>query len=132
MGRQGSSLHDMQQVCSSRLTQSGSVFFDPCEAFEFVSDDESDPSDLASGDGGGSAANMSSHLSPRHLPAEESKSHSRNPHTHGQPPHHVFENLNVLSGGSSVKGLSENNIGVEALKQRIEAFDEITASKVCQ
>lgn len=132
MGRNIIVLRDMQQrVCSKRLTESGSVFFDPCEAFEFVSDDESNPSVILSEDEGSSSTNIPSHLSPRHLLVEESKALPVEPPVDGQPAHRVFGGLSALSGGPSFKPLGENNVGVVALKQRIGAFDEVTASKVC-
>lgn len=125
----------MRQVCESTLTQSGSVFY---EVFEFVSEDEegqeSNPS-LAPSEEVSGCDQLEldpTRISPRNLPFRSPVRNGGKPPPCAPSSRTAFANMKVMSAASSVKSFNDDQMRIQTLKQRIEAFEDITASKVRQ
>lgn len=107
-------------------TQSGttpsSVFFDPSEAFEFVSDDESDPCLFSEDEDGGECAPIKTMISPRHIPI-----------TGKEPCSPPDRKAAKRTGGDFMdEDFLSSSPGVMKLKERINVVNQVASSKASE
>ncbi|GMH39732.1 hypothetical protein BSKO_07630 [Bryopsis sp. KO-2023] len=110
--------------CSTQSnTTPSSVFFDPAEAFEFVSDEEPDPcsfSDVEGEDDGG--VPIKTRISPRDCPLAETESCGFSSGKGKQG----GDGQEIVAPVEGFQGMS----GVQKFRQRIETVNEITSAKI--